>query len=136
MPVEVNVISHHMQVRPCPSPSPSPSPSPNPSPSPSSSPFPSPIKTYPAPSSGVESAPRAFVQMMAGGNAGKALVAAAAGDGAAGDGAAGGGARAALPRGWRAAEALRALLPARLKGAMASAFVTEVRLAAAAESMP
>ena len=61
--------------------------------------------------------------MMAGGNAGKAIVAAA-------------GADAMLPRGWRAAEALRALLPARLKGAMASAFVTEVRLAAAAESMP
>ena len=73
---------------------------------------------------GVESAPRAFVEMMAGGNAGKAIVAAAAG------------AHATLPRGWRAAEALRALLPARLKGALASAFVTEARLAAAAESMP
>ena len=47
--------------------------------------------------------------MMAGGNAGKAIVAAA-------------GAHATLPRGWRAAEALCALLPARLKGAMASAF--------------
>ena len=68
--------------------------------------------------------------MMGGGNAGKALVA-AAGDGAAGDGAAG--AHAAPPRGWRAAEALRALLPARWKGALASAFVTEARLA---ESMP
>ena len=72
---------------------------------------------------GVESAPRAFVEMMAGGNAGKAIVAAA-------------GAHATLPRGWRAAEALRALLPARLKGALASAFVTEARLAAATESMP
>ena len=53
--------------------------------------------------------------MMAGGNAGKAIVAAA-------------GAHATLPRGWRAAEALRALLPARLKGALASAFVLTLTL--------
>ena len=64
--------------------------------------------------------------MMAGANAGKAIVAAVAG----------GQMHATLPRGWRAAEALRSVLPARLRGALAGIFVTEASLAAAAESMP
>jgi|TARA_B110001469_G_C9449136_1_gene226986 hypothetical protein len=65
--------------------------------------------------------------MMAGANAGKAIVAAAGGEEWT---------HAALPRGWRAAEALRTILPARLRGALAGLFVTEASVAAAAESMP
>ena len=42
MPVEVNVISHHMQVSPSPSPSPGPSPIPDPNPNPTPSPSPAP----------------------------------------------------------------------------------------------
>ena len=64
--------------------------------------------------------------MMAGANVGKAIVVATAGERT----------HPTLPRGWRAAEALRTILPARLKGALAGVFVTEASLAAAAESMP
>ena len=66
---------------------------------------------------GVGSAPRAFIEMMAGANAGKALVAADPD------------ARHPLAWRWRAAEWLREALPPALRGFLASRFVTEARMA-------
>ncbi len=61
--------------------------------------------------------------MMGGANYGKAIVAAPPD------------AHAALPRAWRAAEALRAALPAAARGALARHLVTEASLAATAKSL-
>lgn len=73
---------------------------------------------------GVGAAPTAFVEMLRGANLGKALVAA--------------GEHAHFPftRQWRLAEAVREVLPARVRGALAARLVTEAHFAAAADPHP